>query len=633
MNWGRTAQLSELGHIRNYIIAAASATLVYSAPAVVNTLPGTNIPKYTQQLAIPPVYAPANQLDAATGAIVRQDYTIDMTEFTQQVLPSPYPATTVWGYGGMVQTASGPAYVRNSPGPTLEATKNLPVQVRYQNKITTAYKFAVDPTLHWADPLNLGHPALPFPLFPPGFPQAQSVVPLVPHLHGGEVPSTSDGHPEAWFTATGTTGMSFNSLPGNFPGEAIFGYPNQQPATTLWYHDHALGLTRLNVMSGLAGYYLIRDGADPIAAALPSGAYEVPILIQDRSFNLDGSFWFPSTGLNLNVHPYWMPEFFGDAIMVNGRTWPNLNVEPTTYRFRFLNGSNARFYNIAFDNKMAFKQIGSDGGYLAAPAVLKQLLLAPAERADLIVDFSKLAPGTKLILTNDAKAPFPNGAPADPRTVGQIMQFTVVAATATTPPAAVLPATLATIPALTPTVPKRIVTLNEVMGPAGPLEIVLNGQKWMSPVSETPRVGTVEDWEIVNLTADTHPIHLHLVQFQLVNRQEFQVKKYTTDWTALNGMAPLMKATIPLDPLAYLQGAPILPTLSEGGWKDTIKVPKGTVTRIRVRYAPQEANPAQVAPGANLFPFDSTLGPGYVWHCHILDHEDNEMMRPLVMTP
>jgi FtsP/CotA-like multicopper oxidase with cupredoxin domain len=618
--------------IREGVVAAFCASIALSAPPpVLNTMPGKSIPKYVDQLVIPPVYAPTDVRDAITGAVIRQDYTIDMTEFNQQVLPLPFPTTKVWGYGGLVLTTAGPTYLRNSPGPTLEASKNLPLNVRWQNKITSAYQFAVDPTLHWADPLNLGHPAAPFPLFPPGFPLAQSTVPLIPHLHGGEVQSTSDGHPEAWFTATGITGMGFNSLPGNLPGEAIFNYPNQQPATTLWYHDHALGATRLNVMSGLAGFYLLRDSADPIGAILPKGNYEVPVVIQDRAFNLDGSLWFPSVGLNLNVHPYWMPEFFGDAIMVNGKTWPNLNVEPTTYRFRVLNGSNARFYNLAFSNGMSFQQVGSDGGYLAAPAILKQLLLAPGERADIIVDFSKVAPGTKLILTNDAKAPFPNGAPADPQSVGQILQFTLVAATASTPAPVVLPATLAAIPALTPSVPKRIVTLNEVMGPAGPLEILLNGQKWMSPVSELPRVGSVEDWEIVNMTADTHPIHLHLVQFQVINRQPFQVKKYTTDWTVLNGMAPLMMPTVPLDPLAYLQGAANAPAANEIGWKDTVKAPKGEVTRIRVRYAPQEANPTLVTPGANLFPFDPTVGPGYVWHCHILDHEDNEMMRPMVV--
>ena len=613
-------------------LACCGAVSFAAPPPPINTLPGQSIPKYVDQLVIPPTYLPTTDY---SGEEISHSYTIDMTEFSQQILPAPFSSTKVWGYGGTVETPSGPVYLRNSPGPTFEAIRGIPVTVRWQNKLDNPYQFAVDPTLHWADPNNLGMSWIPpFPAFPPGLPQAQSTAAVVPHLHGAEVQSTNDGHPDAWFTSSqngNIHGPAYNSLPGALPGEAIFIYNNRQPATTLWYHDHALGITRLNVMSGLAGFYLLREQGDEITNSLPKGKYEVPLAIQDRSFNLDGSMWFPNMGLNITTHPYWMPEFFGDAIMVNGKTWPNLNVEPTSYRFRILDGSNARFYNLSFDNKMAFTQIGTDGGYLAAPALMNQLLIAPGERADIMVDFSKIKVGTKILLTNDAKAPYPNGTPANPKTVGQIMQFTVVPATSTTPAAAVAPAVLATIPELTPNVPKRIVTLNEVMGPAGPLEILLNGQKWMAPASELPQVGSTEEWEIVNLTADTHPIHLHLVQFQVVNRQPIQIIKYTTDWTTLNGMAPLMGPTTPLDPELYLQGAPVLPPANEKGWKDTVKSNKGEVTRIRVRYAPQDANPAQALPGANLFAFDPTTGPGYVWHCHILDHEDNEMMRPLML--
>jgi len=474
-------------------------------------------------------------------------------------------------------------------------------------------------------------PPQPWPGFPLGFPDAQSPVPVVPHLHGGETQSTSDGHPEAWFTASGMTGPTFAS--------SRYTYLNQQEPATLWYHDHAMGLTRINVYSGLAGFYLLRDPQNrlenplpPETPILPGGKYEIPLAIQDRSFNKDGSLFFNKVGINPTVHPYWTPEFFGNTIMVNGGVWPNLNVEPRQYRFRILNGSNARFYNLKLSNGQSFTQIGTDGGYLGVPVKLTSLLLAPGERADLLIDFSTVAPGTKITLKNDARAPYPNGIPADTRTVGQIMQFTVPlnAPPAVTPP--VLPATLNTIPVLTPDSPTRTMTLNEVMGANGPLEVLLNGQKYCAEISELPKVGATEEWELVNLTMDTHPIHLHLVQFQILNRQKFLADNYMTDWTLLNGTPPLAKPTVTLPVTPYLQGSPIAPALNEMGWKDTIQVNPGEIARIRVRFAPQDADPSLVKPGVNLFPFDPTIGPGYVWHCHIIDHEDNEMMRPYKVT-
>jgi FtsP/CotA-like multicopper oxidase with cupredoxin domain len=278
-----------------------------------------------------------------------------------------------------------------------------------------------------------------------------------------------------------------------------------------------------------------------------------------------------------------------------------------------------------------FTLIGSDGGYLKAPVTLTQLSIAPGERADILVDFSGLAPGTRVIMRNTAKAPTPRGAAADPQTTGQIMQFTV--GTANGAPFPTLPPSLnptlqgTTFPTIAapPAANTRILTLQEVMGLLGPTEILLDGQKWAAPISELPKVGTTEDWVIVNPTADTHPIHLHLVQFQLVSRQGFNVKKYQAAWTALNGMAPLMAPTKNVTSLApYLQGQPKAPLPEEQAWKDTIQMRPGEVTTIRVRFAPQ---------AGGSFPFDATSGPGYVWHCHILDHEDNEMMRPYKVVP
>ncbi len=640
-----------LGMVVGLIGASRSASAGIFVPP--GTIDPTTIPMWTNQLTSPPpVYVPTEVKDSS-GKVVRHDYTIDMTEFQQQILPPGPPTnfgtTKVWGYGGSARDALTGAplgYVRNSPSPSFEATRGIPSQVTWQNKITGGHQFAVDPTLHWANPNGMGMPTAPFNTYPPGYADAQSPVPLIPHLHGGEVQSTSDGHPEAWFTHDGKTGMAYNSL-GSNPSEAVFYYPNAQPPATLWYHDHGLGITRINVMSGLAGYYFLRDPADIVAPLLPSGTYEMPIVIQDRTFNLDGSFWFPTVGLDPSVHPYWEPEFFGNTIMVNGLVWPNINVDQGWYRFRFLDGSNARFYTLSFKIQsdldvmpLPFWVIGSDGGYLRTPAPVSVFTIAPGERVDVIIDFSNVPAGTKVILNNNAKTPFPNGAAADPKTVGQIVQFTVQPTAGFqkgvnllgTLPASLNPTLPGTAFPTLPTPSKtRTLVLWEVMGPLGPTEILLNGQKWMADVSEKPKLGTTEEWIIVNPTADTHPIHLHLTQFQLVSRQKIDVKKYAADWLAQQSdsvmMPPWSNSYMPTE-LAigmYLKGKPSPAPANEQGWKDTVQMNPGEVTVIRVKFGPID--------GSASYPFDATSGPGYVWHCHILDHEDNEMMRPYEVVP
>lgn len=580
-----------------------------------------SIPKYVNQLLIPPVFKPTIVKDPITGEKISYNYTISMVEFEQQILPPEFPMTTVWGYQGIIENlyTGETNCFQSTPGATFEAVKGVPVNVQWVNNITEPNLFAVDPTIHWSNPNNFPPPTPPFRPFPPGYPLAQSPVPLVTHLHGGEVRSDSDGGPESWFTAG-------EEKKGPEFFKSLYNYPNEQEPTTLWYHDHALGTTRLGVYSGLAGFYLLRDPKNKIVQNLPKGPYEIPLVIQDRSFNRDGSLLYPNKGVNPDIHPYWIPEFFSNAITVNGRVWPNLCVERRQYRFRLLNGSNARVYNLKLSNHQSFIQIGSDGGLLPFPVKLNELLIAPGERADILIDFSHLDPETSIILTNDANAPFPNGSAPNPETVGQIMQFSVLD-TQVVPPNK-LPAKLNEIPTLTPNEPKKILTLNETEGPDGPIILTLNGQKWGAPISELPIVGSTLDWELVNITNDTHPIHVHLIQFQIVNRQNFDAQRYKEEWTNLNGEAPLQHPTISLPVEPFLEGNPIDPDPNERGWKDTIRANPGQITRIRIRFAPQDANPRKAKPGVNLFPFDPTFGPGYVWHCHILEHEDNEMMRP-----
>jgi len=700
---------------------AGASSLVPQTP-----LPGKNIPKY---MDVMPTFNGA-RVPAAAG------YSVVMEEIQQQVLPAAggFGTTTVWGY------KVGPRHTQ-WPGHTVEATKGVPTTATYTNNLQVGGNppllqqyLTVDQTIHWADPLGLMcamNPAATGCFNPFAGP-----VPAVVHLHGAEVKSDFDGGPEQWMTPTGLTGAAYRSydpavVPGQSttaapaPGQALYHYMNGQEATTLWFHDHALGTTRLNVYGGLAAFYFLRDSRDTGLAnnpiGLPADNQEVEIAIQDRQFDTTGQLLFPDgfpAGLNgaptnPTVHPFWIPEFFGDVIVANGVSWPYLNVEPRRYRLRLLNGSNARFYNLAFiDGASAptVYQIGTDGGFLAAPVPIpypNRLLLAPGERADIIIDFAAFA-GKTLTLDNNAKAPFPNGMNADPQTTAQVMQFRVGTtitggADTTCKPSLAQTATGACIlrTAANPLIrlvnpatgtlatgvtvdKRRQLVLREIMGMGGPLEVLLNNTKWSgikestmmtTPVpiqvnnanslkhiedywlSELPQVGSTEVWEIINTTGDAHPIHLHLLQFQIMNRQPFQANKYLNAWVAALTAAgkgpgdgpPFAYDNILTDTLTiggqnqviggnllvtpYLQGKPVPPAANEAGWKDTIVMMPGTVTRIAARWAPQNIAVGGVTPGTDLYPFMSTDGPGYVWHCHILDHEDNEMMRPYIPVP
>ncbi len=571
-----------------------------------------DIPKYVDPLPMP------NKL---TGGKL----TIKASEFPQQVLPTTdsnnvptgFGKTVVWGYNGTY------------PGPTIDVKRGETTTVNWVNNLGNATLYntvlSVDQTLNWANP----PPPIVLPLDP--FSRYTGSVPMVTHLHGAMVSSNSDGHPEDWFTSD------------TFPLGKKYQYLNDQEAATLWYHDHTMGVTRLNVYAGLAGFYLLRDDFEKSLKLAGNSKddpkYEREIVIQDKSFTVNGQLVFPSDGVNPTVHPFWIPEFFGDTIVVNGKTWPYLDVEPRRYRFHLLNGSNARFYKLSFENGLPFWQIGTDAGLLDKPVNVSELTLAPGERADVIVDFSSVA-GTDFILNNTdkAKTPFPDGDAPDPKTTGQIMQFRV--GTNVTKADKTFNPTKLPTPSLRPNNPivrltkvapvtTRTMTLNEVIDPTtlSPLKVLINSTEFSEDVTEKPKEGTTEIWEIVNLTADTHPMHIHLVSFQLLSRQAFNVDLYRTDYDAIDPVLKLNPEFNPKVTSYYLfNNQPQLPPdANENGWKDTIRMNPGEVTRIAVRFAPTDT-PAKVLNAQ--FPFDVTKGRGYVWHCHIIDHEDNEMMRP-----
>jgi FtsP/CotA-like multicopper oxidase with cupredoxin domain len=539
-------------------------------------------------------------------------------------------------------------------------------------------------------------------------------IPACVHIHGGEVPPVLDGGPDAWFTSDGAYhGHAFYSKDGINSNYSIYKYPNVQEASPVWFHDHVLGITRLNVYAGLAGAYVIIDPELTLPTGLhPVGLkrstypvdYIVPMVIQDRMFDTTGELYFPNIGINPE-HPYWIPEFLGDTIVVNGKTWPFMDVEPRRYRFLFINGSNARTYEMFLTNPVTkingppMYQIGTDGGYLELPTKidpnapkgqLQKLRLMPGERADVIIDFAGLQ-GQILILRNTGKSPYPAGSPPSGSTVGKIIQFRVQNITVTDdsynpvtggllrpniPLRRLVDPTAGILAADVVANKTRLLTLNEIIGLGGPLEILVNNTRWnglssdtttfpggirtdFNPISiggnttyysETPDEGDTELWEIVNLTADAHPIHTHLTQFQLMNRQAFNVNQYNGAYaTAFGGVfkpaygPPLLynSADAILNPLGkfggnpdvipYLQGPVILPDLNERGWKDTIMMLPGQVTRIAIRYAPMSK---AINDPDMYYPFDPNAdNHGFVWHCHIIDHEDNEMMRPYNVNP
>jgi FtsP/CotA-like multicopper oxidase with cupredoxin domain len=537
-------------------------------------------------------------------------------------------------------------------------------------------------------------------------------VPISIHLHGGETQSASDGGPHSWFTpGYALKGKGWDQGVGK-----ILKYENTQEAATLWYHEHSqLGLTRINVYAGMAGFYFLRGSdeecdklpgwskddlvkevtpAGKVADALHPDAYlpEIEIAIQDRMFDTNGQLYYQiDEPTNPEIHPFWSPEFFGDVITVNGKSWPYLSVAPRKYRFHFLNGSNARFYNMWLQNFVtdamgpAIIQVGTDGGLLDSPAKIdpklgQKLLLGCGERADVIIDFSKIAPGTVLTLMNDANAPYPSGDPVEVGTTDRIMQFVVngnmiksINPTLPGTDKSLVPRKLRIKPMvkltdfagkvnIKPDVIRQL-TLNEVMGDGGPIMVLLNNSRFedmpgmpdmFGAVTEKPVEGTTEKWQLINLTMDAHPIHMHLVQFQLVSRQEFNAMDYMKDYmksfTGVNGgMAGMymgaegppfdynkkntdgaVGGNLPVTP--YLTGAVIPADPNERGWKDVIIANPGEVMTYMVRFAPTDL-PVWMPKLFSRFSFDPSVGPGYVWHCHIIEHEDNDMMRPINVQP
>ena len=732
----------------------------------------TLIPKFVTPLVIPPVMPASTPAFQGTPAA---EYNIAVRQFAQQILPGgiwntlngrsdTYNATTVWSYGraedplptGGIAPAANSSF--NYPAYTIEAISGTLDTVRWINGLVDGngnylqHLFALDQTLHWANPMMdcragtsrtdcEGYDDSPY-LGP---------IPIVTHVHGAHVNMESDGYPEAWWLpdandiplGMATKGGLYDQYDRSnaTPGSAYYGYENDQPAAILWYHDHSLGMTRLNVYAGPAGFWLVRGGANGdtnVTGVLPGPApvagedvvtvnfpgtsggerekyREIPIVIQDRSFNPDGSLFYPENRAFFeeantdqlvipfinktnkdtisDIAPIWNPEAFFNTMVVNGVAWPVLEVAPARYRFRLLNGCNSRTLNLSMfeitgngadtiagtddDNtgiEFPFFQIGGEQGFLpnvvqimtnsytvlpggspqAMPDPQQALLMAPAERMDVIVDFTGVANGTRIRLFNTGPdSPF-GGFPetgADLNTSGQVMEFVVNDAlyntagstdlSASAPADLVLPAETALGTPDNAAAPRRL-SLNEEESvqvcirvtplmpgnieyipvafdpndpsvfhenceaaagiPFAPKAALLGSidslgsntiSRWMDKITEDPIIGDTEEWEIYNTTADAHPIHLHLVRFQVIDRQDLL--------TELSGS--LVEPYTPTGTAVPAAG-------NELGFKDTVVSYPGQVTRIKAHF--------------------DKVGL-YVWHCHIVEHEDNEMMRPYVV--
>lgn len=634
-----------------------------------------SIDQYVEPLVIPPAMPRVSEITLPDGTLADY-YEIAMRQFQQQILPSGLPATTVWSYGSANHSGTF-----NYPSFTIEAEVNKPVRVKWINDLVDEagnflqHLLPIDPTLHWANPTGPIDSEAHTVLY-------EGPVPMVVHVHGAHTFQDSDGYPEAWYLPNANNlsdyiheGTFYAQFKDEFanrwgeiwePGSATFQYPNDTRASTTWFHDHTLGITRLNVYAGPAGFFILRGGEYDLppgelpgpAPALgdPAGLnyYEIPIAIQDRTFNADGSLFYPDTraffeeqeqldipfkpdgmacdGQLSDVPPIWNPEFFGNTMVVNGRTWPFLDVERRRYRLRLLNGCNSRFLILKLVTgdpaipgevvPQTFWVIGNEGGFLPSPVDVEELVMSPAERFDIIVDFSEYSNGTELFLINvGPDEPYGGGTPgvdftpANPNTTGQVMKFNVVPIE--DPDSSTAPADLALpqIPPVGPADRVRPLSLVELDSatvrvettattvildcddgePFGPTEAHLGVVEpsgdvidlgWDEPLTEAPVLNETEIWELYNFTADAHPIHVHMVHFEVIDRQAIELTE--------GGAVTLIGDPRPSD-------------LWEKGLKDTVIALPGEVTRIKATFD---------LPGL------------FVWHCHILEHEDNEMMRP-----
>jgi spore coat protein A, manganese oxidase len=631
-------------------------------------------------------------------------YTIDIQQLTDQLHPNLGP-TTLWGYNPAHAVGFKGAQSPTHLGGIIVARRDEAIQITFRNKLPTTHILPVDRSANFPDAAAFTDDRASIHAHG-GFVSWTS--------DGGPMTwfDSKGGYGPSVNSTAGNIFKLLN--PKLQPGEGEYFYPIQQSARLVWYHDHSHDITRLNAYAGMASAFIIRDGFEALLLPkglpefLEKGGREIPIIIQDKIFvdastidakdhtwpgpKTTGSLWYPhvyepdrwelAPGIRPLPDPSVVPEMFGDTMLANGTVYPVASVQPRRYRLRVLNACQARFLNLQLYvddgstdgitlNSSTFKPtnakgpdflvIGAEGGFLPNPALVPSnqpfnpvtlggsLITAPAERWDIIIDFGAYA-GKKVILYNDAPAPFPIGDPINDYSPGipgnptqpvpgfgpntrQIMRFDVgpkainpqdkplkiTTATDLTPGNDPLPVPCG-VTAPPPGVPIRQLTLNETFDQYGRLYQLLGtnvaaggggfGRRYLDAATETPKVGTTEVWQISNLTGDTHPIHFHLVNVQIISRQPFDVGSY--------------------DGTPTFTGPPRPAEATESGWKETVRMNPGEVTTVIMRFTlPKVPFKVPLSPNPNL----GVQGHEYVWHCHILDHEEHDMMRPLVILP
>jgi len=668
-------------------------------------------------------------------------YRLGVAQFSEQMHPDLPKATRLRGYFDLV--TGDQKYL----GGVVVATRGTPVLFSIANQLPNNELVPTDPTIMASATQTVGQ--LPLNR-------------IATHLHGGFTPWFSDGTPFQWFTPSGLQGVSFMNVPGTSPppGTATHYYPMDQSARLVWYHDHAMGITRTNAYTGIASAFVITDAFESylLSHGLLPDLVGIPLVIQDKTFvskNIDaqdptwewgppGSLWYahvyqfnsgpfgvcavnpkgrwdygpcvtqPATISNTTLpDPSVVPEFFSDTAMVNGAPYPVVNVTDKTFRFRLLNASQARFWHLNLYRESstlsgepdltqpgpAMYQIGTEGGFLPAVAVHPNgipcprdlvadptgntanpdgpfnLLIGPAERADVLIDFTGLA-GMSFILYGDAPAPFPGGDPRNDYFTADADQTGSGGAPSTLPgfgpntrtlvkivvgvgSAGPLPNLRALNRALannftggndgvSPQQPPLLAPFNQRSGqfvvPAGVpiLNKTLNedfddfgrllqrggtdttslnnqglptfGRDYVSAVTENPSAGETQAWDIYNTTGDTHPWHFHLVNVQIVGRGLYNT---TPDGLPVFGSFTDLRGN---------PGRLTPPDPNETGWKETVRMNPGEVTRVIMRFDLPKL-PATMGDPTS----PRTGGHEYVHHCHILEHEEHDMMRPLVV--
>lgn len=610
------------------VVPQRAAAAVAGNPVVTSWASLSDPTTYAQAFAARFRQALPNPLDkvGANGvnAFYRTDpnvparFNIQIQQVRQDVLGVPGKPTTVWGYKNW-ETAQA-----TYPGRTFEVRRNVATLVSWQNDLRTA-----------AGPL------------PHILPVDQSItiqapttgVPLVVHHHGGDTAPEFDGVPDQWHTPVRRQigpGIGAAAIDPDAPG-TLSQYTNAQEASLHWYHDHAEGLTRINVQAGLAGLYVVRDSNEDyltyLANTIPRPPYEVGLVLQDRCFDAVGNLVYaadpadyPAPANLPSNQPTHMPEMFGDVIVVNGKAWPNMRVEPRPYRLRLLNGSDSRFYTLSFGAASVW-QIGTDLGFLNRGVPMRTVTIAPGERADLVVDFSSVS-GKSIVVGNSAPTPYPGGvAPAGgaavvmrfqvklplntavPRSAARLLSLLPLRVLAETPP--LLPPAVRMALTLPPPPVRRILLgegtdqygrITPLLGVYHPKDAAANRGtlSFADPATERPKVGSTEVWEFWNVSPDAHPVHMHLVQFQVVDRRAFsapppQATAMANGWTGVRLVGPTRWTAAAVQAPAH-----------EAGWKDTVVCPPGQVTRVLVSFKRRGK---------------------YVYHCHILSHEEHDMMR------